>query len=199
MGFFSILKLNDNGSNVRRNIGEQQKRRRVLVMIGIVTLLFSMSWLPIHSIYFSLKFKKEFPVCSKLLYAVKSLAHTFTYLNSMLNPFFYTIVGNNFRKQVFEQKAKYSSRLKSMYMWRSSNNSDRRDQRLNSANNVNSYELSRLVINNSNSMNNIKSCARASNPVRNSLTVPNAKPKGTASLINSRRSTQFRYSVDNLD
>ena len=33
----------------------------------------------------------------------------------MLNPFFYTIMGNNFRKQIVAQRAKYSSRLKSYY------------------------------------------------------------------------------------
>lgn len=31
----------------------------------------------------------------------------------MLNPFFYTIIGNNFRKQVSEQRLKYSSKFRS--------------------------------------------------------------------------------------
>lgn len=84
-------------------------------MIALVTILFGVSWLPIHSFHFALKFFNNFPYDNNHLFAIKNLAHTLTYLNSMLNPFFYTIMGDNFRKQVFAQKAKYSSRLKSYY------------------------------------------------------------------------------------
>ena len=80
-------------------------------MIGIVSALFCFCWFPIHLIHFSLKFIKEFPVCSKLMYTIKALSHTFIYMNSMLNPFFYTIMGNSFQKKVIEQKV----RLQSLY------------------------------------------------------------------------------------
>lgn len=80
-------------------------------MIGLVSALFCFCWFPIHLIHFSLKFLKEFPVCSKLMYTIKALSHTFIYLNSMLNPFFYTIMGNSFQKKIIEQKV----RLQSLY------------------------------------------------------------------------------------
>ena len=33
----------------------------------------------------------------------------------MLNPFFYTMMGNNFRKQIFARKKQYSTRFKTYY------------------------------------------------------------------------------------
>ncbi len=106
--------------SIKQNMHENHKRRRILFMIGLVASLFCICWFPIHSIHFCLKFLKDFPVCSKLLFTFKALSHTFIYLNSMLNPIFYTIVGNNFRKKAFEQK----SRLKSFYCDSNNNNNN---------------------------------------------------------------------------
>lgn len=82
-------------------------------MIGIVSILFGLCWGPIHIIHIYLKFKENFNFCSRWLFAFKSMAHTLTFLNSMLNPFFYTIIGNNFRQQVNQQRQKYSSKHRS--------------------------------------------------------------------------------------
>ena len=62
-----------------------------------------------------LKFNLEYiNYCSKWLYAIKSFSHTLTFLSSMLNPFLYTIIGNNFRKQVNSTRQKYASKFKSI-------------------------------------------------------------------------------------
>lgn len=82
------------------------------MMIGIVSILFGLCWGPIHIIHIYLKFKENFNFCSRWLFAFKSMAHTLTFLNSMLNPFFYTIIGNNFRSQVKQQRQKYSSKFR---------------------------------------------------------------------------------------
>ena len=66
-----------------------------------------------------MKILKDFPFENQNLYALKTLAHTLTYLNSMLNPFLYTIMGDNFRKQAFAQK----NRLKSYYTQRNKSTS----------------------------------------------------------------------------
>lgn len=119
---------------LRQDGYDQQKRRRVLMMIGIVSILFGLCWVhfynlynsikinnkfflkkkgPIHLIHILFKFYEEFNYCSEWLFAFKSISHTLTFLSSMLNPFFYTIIGNNFRKQVSEQRLKYSSKFRS--------------------------------------------------------------------------------------
>ena len=112
-------------------------------MIAIVTILFGLSWLPIHLIHFFMKFT-QFDFCSKLVFAFKTLAHTLTYSNSMLNPFFYTIMGNNFRKQVFEQKAKYSSRFKTNH---SRSSSYKESLRLNLKRNIDSVYINHNCLN----------------------------------------------------
>ncbi len=78
-------------------------------MIFLVSALFCTCWFPIHSIIFSLKFFKDFPHCSKGLYAIKAISHTLIFLNSMLNPFVYTIIGNSFQKKATEQKLRIQS------------------------------------------------------------------------------------------
>lgn len=81
-------------------------------MIASVTILFGFSWFPIHSIYFAYRFVKNFPVESDLLYLVKQIAHTLTYLNSMLNPFVYSILSDNFRLSFRFKMSRYSTNLK---------------------------------------------------------------------------------------
>ena len=87
-------------------------------MIALVTIMFGVTWAPIHCIHFAMKILKDFPFENQNLFALKCFTHTLTYLNSMLNPFMYTIMGNNFRKQAFAQK----NRLKSYYTSRKSSN-----------------------------------------------------------------------------
>jgi hypothetical protein len=85
-------------------------------MIAFVTILFGVSWLPIHCLHIAMKFfPNSFPFYSDKLYTFKNMAHTLTFMNSMLNPFFYTMMGNNFRKQIFARKPKYSTRFKAYY------------------------------------------------------------------------------------
>ena len=90
----------------------------------MVTLLFTFSWMPIHAIHLAFKFfEDDFPIWSRGLYAFKAVAHTLTYTNSMLNPFFYTIIGNNFRKKIqFCRKKERTRRFSNVYFTRLNNN-----------------------------------------------------------------------------
>lgn len=100
---YIFLKLNNSSETQRKD--QNKKRHRVLLMIALVTILFAFSWLGIHVIHIWFKFFPEkFPLYSKPLYVFKAFTHTLTYLNSMLNPFFYTIAGANFRKKIFSRK-----------------------------------------------------------------------------------------------
>lgn len=81
-------------------------------MIASVTIIFGVSWLPIHSIYFAYRFSKNFPSDSDFLYLLKHIAHTLTYLNSMLNPFFYSIISDSFRLSFNFKMSRYSTNLK---------------------------------------------------------------------------------------
>ncbi len=93
----------------QHQIKRKQKRRRILFMIFLVSALFCTCWFPIHSIIFCLKFFRDFPHCSRALYAIKAISHTLIFLNSMLNPFVYTIIGNSFQKKAKEQKLRFKS------------------------------------------------------------------------------------------
>ena len=102
---------------MRNTSKDVKKRRRVLIMIALVTIMFGVTWAPIHCVHFAMKILKDFPFGNHNLFAFKCLTHTFPYLNSMLNPFMYSIMGNNFRKQAFAQK----KRLKTYYTQRNKN------------------------------------------------------------------------------
>jgi hypothetical protein len=104
---------------MRNTSKEVKKRRRVLIMIALVTIMFGVTWAPIHGMLFAMKILNDFPFHNQNLFAFKCLAHTLTYLNSMLNPFMYSIMGNNFRKQAFAQK----KRLKTLYTQRNKKHS----------------------------------------------------------------------------
>jgi hypothetical protein len=93
-------------------------------MIALVTMLFAFSWLPIHCIHVALKFlPDDFPIWSKGLFTFKAFAHTLTYTNSMLNPFLYTIIGNNFRKKYCFGK-RQNRRYSKIYFSRFNNNNN---------------------------------------------------------------------------
>lgn len=111
------MKLSESAQRHELMKKEAKKRRRILTMIALVTVMFGFSWLPIHSLHAALKFfPNSFPFENARLFTFKNVAHTLTYLNSMLNPFFYTMMGDNFRKQVFARhKARYSNRFKLSY------------------------------------------------------------------------------------
>ena len=107
-----IFKLFDSvNHNAMRD--KKQKRHRILLMIALVTMLFAFNWLPIHCIHLYFKFTLDFPIWNQSLYIFKAFAHTLTYTNSMLNPFFYTMMGRNFRK-TFSSKRNGVSRLFSL-------------------------------------------------------------------------------------
>ena len=64
-------------------------------------------------------FSASFPYESNTLFIFKTVAHTLTYLNSMLNPFLCAIMGTNFRQQIFSNRVK-SNRVKTSYITRNS-------------------------------------------------------------------------------
>lgn len=118
---FMITRLSDENhvfydALVRIKQMRQQNRKHVLIMIGLVTLLFALCWLPIHCIHLALKFlPHKFPLWNKNLYIFKAFAHTLTFLNSALNPILYTICGQDFRKRFKFIKTKQSSLRSNIY------------------------------------------------------------------------------------
>ncbi|CAF0775044.1 unnamed protein product [Brachionus calyciflorus] len=102
--------LNDNTRHMSK---KAYNRSRILIMIALVTILFGVTWLPIHCILLAMKFYDKFPYESDTLFVVKSIAHTLTYLNSMLNPFFYTIMSKSFKIKFVTRLSRYSFTHKS--------------------------------------------------------------------------------------
>jgi hypothetical protein len=156
---FIFLKLNESKRNV---CNELHKRRRILMMIVMVTVLFGFNWLPIHCFHLAMKLYKDFPFASPSLFVFKTFTHTLPYLNSMLNPFFYSIVGNNFKKQVSAQKIKYSSRLKSFYN-RGNNQFNHMNSGANHTHNIHHYYPTSSPSSHYNSHNNLNSIQSSSN------------------------------------
>nr|QVK45766.1 G protein-coupled receptor [Proales similis] len=88
---------------------QEKDRRRVLVMIALCTILFGFNWLPIHGFHFAMKTFRNFPFWNPTWFVIKTVSHTFTYLNSLLNPFVYTIIGGEFRKSCTKNANRYST------------------------------------------------------------------------------------------
>ena len=54
INYITVFSFKLRGTN-RAKISESQKKRRVLIMIALVTILFGVCWLPIHGFHFALR------------------------------------------------------------------------------------------------------------------------------------------------
>ncbi|KAI8516121.1 receptor [Branchiostoma belcheri] len=76
----------------------RQTRRTSCMVIGVV-VLFAFCWLPNHIINLWFVFNPEPPkVITDVLAWTKTIALILCYSNSMLNPFVYTLLGENYRR-----------------------------------------------------------------------------------------------------
>lgn len=71
-----------------------KKRRAVTKMVAIVTLVFSICWLPLTLYIMSANFFEE---KTATLYYFKIIANSFAYLNSAVNPIIYAFLNRSFR------------------------------------------------------------------------------------------------------
>ncbi|CAF4472902.1 unnamed protein product [Rotaria socialis] len=71
-----------------------KRRRTVTKMVAVVTLVFSLCWLPITLYIVPTNF---FDRRTAFLYYFKAVAHSFAYLNSAINPLLYAFLNRSFR------------------------------------------------------------------------------------------------------
>jgi hypothetical protein len=81
----------------------QQKKTKILILIGAVSITFTLTWLPAHTIQiWRTIFRDTFPF-NDLMYIIKVVAHTLSYSNSFINPFIYIFVGSKFKSHIKEE------------------------------------------------------------------------------------------------
>ncbi|CAF0941958.1 unnamed protein product [Adineta steineri] len=79
----------------------KKKQRRVTKMVIVVTLVFAMCWLPIHTLELMkcanstilYNLAQSYP---KFIYTIRAFAHALAYFNSCLNPYLYALLNRNF-------------------------------------------------------------------------------------------------------
>ncbi|XP_038044829.1 G-protein coupled receptor 54-like [Patiria miniata] len=74
-----------------------RQKRKVTRMVLVVVLVFAVCWLPIHVITLWMRLDPAFPRTDPT-YIFKMAAHTLSYANSMVNPFVYAFMGENYRR-----------------------------------------------------------------------------------------------------
>ncbi|CAF0834141.1 unnamed protein product [Adineta steineri] len=82
-----------------------KKRRAVTRMVAIVTVVFSLCWLPLTLYIISANI---FTTKTPFLYYFKVIAHSFAYLNSAINPLLYAFLNRSFRNNcgsLFSEKS----------------------------------------------------------------------------------------------
>ena len=81
----------------------RQKKNKILILIGTVSITFGLTWFPVHFIQlWRTVFQKHFPY-TDLMYIIKVIAHTLSYSNSFINPFIYIFVGSKFKSHIKEE------------------------------------------------------------------------------------------------
>ncbi len=98
------LSSNSQQSDQNENLKKaKQKKTKVLILIGAVSITFALTWLPAHIIQiWRIIFNKSFPF-NDLMYIIKVVAHTLSYSNSFINPFIYIFVGSKFKSHIKEE------------------------------------------------------------------------------------------------
>ncbi|XP_035670366.1 G-protein coupled receptor 54-like [Branchiostoma floridae] len=73
----------------------RQTRRTTCIIVSVV-VIFALSWLPNHAINLWRVFNLNAPI-TDAIHAVKTAALILSYSNSAVNPFIYTLIGENYR------------------------------------------------------------------------------------------------------
>jgi hypothetical protein len=73
--------------------------KKVLLMVSIITLNFTICWLPTQILLLLKQFDPKFPYTNNaqnLIYLFKIIAHTLSYLTPVINPILYAFFNRNF-------------------------------------------------------------------------------------------------------
>lgn len=75
----------------------QKSRRRVIVMLLVVTIVFSVCWLPLWVFQFIMFFAQKMIPCSRAINAFYFVSLFLAHSNSAINPFLYSLFNKSFR------------------------------------------------------------------------------------------------------
>lgn len=75
------------------------KNKKVLLMVAVITLNFTLCWLPTQILLLLKQFDSKFPYTNNAqhhVYLFKIIAHTLSYLTPVINPILYAFFNRNF-------------------------------------------------------------------------------------------------------
>lgn len=127
----SVLTLNTNINKkldtLQKNklIRAKKKQAKVLILIGLILLIFALTWLPVHMIQvWRILPREKFPF-NDLIFMIKLISHTLSYSNSCIKPFIFLFNGS---KLLLHLKSEFSYfRKKESIPLNDTYNSDEKD------------------------------------------------------------------------
>ncbi len=90
------------GSTLSNDSNRLARRKKTIIWIFVVVVLFTLMWLPIHVVHLWMAFDPTVTAQTPLYIELHTAANVFMFINSSVNPYLYTFILAPFRKHLKE-------------------------------------------------------------------------------------------------